>query len=281
MNVGDRRFLRRIARETWRYFDDLVGPEHNWLPPDNSQEALRIEVAERTSPTNIGMWLMSVVSAHDFGFLSAEELLNRCTATFQTLAKLETCEGHLLNWYNTRTLEPLPPKYISTVDSGNLIASLWVLKQACEDLESDSQMDARALRGLADTLTVIKERFPPDQSTSVALTTLSMLFQDDAAGIEIPERIRLAVAPARTLTESLRWSESPSGERSYWFNRLDSEIDGWIQYCRRYLAWVDTLAAPPDEFLQALGRRRHCGASALADARCLRGARWLPGTPIL
>jgi cyclic beta-1,2-glucan synthetase len=122
--------LRRIARETWRYFDDLVGPEHNWLPPDNSQEALRVEIADRTSPTNIGLWLMSAVAARDLGYLTPELMVDRCTATIETLEKLESCEGHLLNWYNTRTLEPLPPKYVSTVDSGNLIASLWVLKQA-------------------------------------------------------------------------------------------------------------------------------------------------------
>jgi hypothetical protein len=79
------RFLRRIARETWRYFDDLVGPEHNWLPPDNSQEALRIEVAVRTSPTNIGLWLMSAVSARDLGFLTPEAMADRCTATIETL----------------------------------------------------------------------------------------------------------------------------------------------------------------------------------------------------
>ncbi len=92
-------------------------------------------------------------------------MIDRCTATIETLAKLERCEGHLLNWYNTRTLNPLAPKYISTVDSGNLIASLWVLTQASQELDSESQLDARALRGLADTLAVITERFPPDHTT--------------------------------------------------------------------------------------------------------------------
>ena len=81
IEIEDQRYLRRIARETWRYFDDLVGPEHNWLPPDNSQEALRVETAARTSPTNIGMWLMSAVSARDLGFLTPEQMIDRCSST--------------------------------------------------------------------------------------------------------------------------------------------------------------------------------------------------------
>jgi hypothetical protein len=83
----DQRYLRHIARETWRYFDDLVGPERNWLPPDNSQQALRIETADRTSPTNIGMWLMSAVSAFDLGYLTPEQMIERCSATIETLVQ--------------------------------------------------------------------------------------------------------------------------------------------------------------------------------------------------
>ena len=157
---------------------------------------------------------MSAVSARDLGFLTLEPMVDRCTATIQTLAKLETCEGHLLNWYNTRTLEPLPPKYISTVDSGNLIASLWVLKQASAELDAESQLDARALRGLADTLSGITERFPSDHNTRIPLAALRGLFEEESAGIEILGRIRLAAEPARKLTDSLRWSVSPAGERA-------------------------------------------------------------------
>jgi cellobiose phosphorylase len=249
----DQLYLRRIARETWRYFDDLVGPEHHWLPPDNSQEALCIEVAERTSPTDIGMWLMSAVSARDLGFLTPEQMVDCCTATIETLAKLESCEGHLLNWYNTRTLEPLPPKYVSTADSGNLIASLWVLRQVSQELDVESQLDARALRGLADTLAVITEQFPPDHSTRVPLAALRGLLEEESLGIEILGRLRLAAEPARKLTDSLRWSNPTTGERAYWFMRLAQQIDSWIQHADHYLHWLDVLAAPPDEFLQPLG----------------------------
>ena len=249
----DQLYLRRIARETWRYFDDLVSPERHWLPPDNYQEALRVEVAERTSPTNIGMWLMSAVSARDLGFLTPDQMINRCTGTMETLAKLDSCDGHLLNWYNTRTLEPLSPKYVSTVDSGNLIASMWVLKQASQELDAEPQLDARALRGLADTLAVITWGFQSDPSASVPLATLRGLLEESSLGIEILGRIRLAAEPVRKLTDSLRWSVSTTRERAYWFTRLQQQIESWIQHADNYLRWLDILAAPPDEFLRPLG----------------------------
>ena len=149
---------------------------------------------------------MSAVSARDLGFVTPAQMIERCTATAETLQKLERCEGHILNWYNTRTLDPLPPKYVSTVDSGNLIASLWVLAQAAQELDAQPQLAASALRGLADTLAVITNRIPPEIATSVPLATLQGLFQENSSGLEIAERIRLAAEPARKLTESLRWN---------------------------------------------------------------------------
>ena len=253
IEIEDQRYLRRIARETWRFFDDLVGPDHNWLPPDNSQEALHVETAARTSPTNIGMWLMSAVSARDLGFLTPEQMIDRCSATIETLQKLERCEGHILNWYDTRTLEPLRPPYVSTVDSGNLIASLWVLEQACEEIEQQPQLEDRALRGLADTLAVVIERFPPNRTTAIPMETLAGLFREKSSGIEAMERIRLAAEPARKLRESLRWTISEIEERTYWFTRLEEQVQTWIRYFDRYMRWADVLLSPPDEFLRPLG----------------------------
>ncbi len=250
---GDERYLRRVARETWRFFDDLVGPETNWLPPDNTQRALRIEVAERTSPTNIGMWFMAAISARDLGYLTAAQFVDRCTATFNTLENLEQCEGHILNWYNTKTLEPLNPRYVSTVDSGNLLACLWVLTQSTNELDTQSQIDASALRGLADTLTIITNRFPAETDTGVFRDTLQGLFQETSSGFEISERIRLAVEPARKLAESLRWSASDATERIYWFRSLENQLQAWILYLDRYLGWTELLFAPPDDFLAPLG----------------------------
>ncbi|MBX7106588.1 MAG: hypothetical protein K1X57_21105 [Gemmataceae bacterium] len=105
----DRKALRRIARKTWGFFETFVGPEDNWLPPDNFQEDPKGEVAHRTSPTNKGLLVLSTLAAHDFGYISMGRMAERLNHTFDTFDKLEKHRGHILNWYDTRTLEPLHP----------------------------------------------------------------------------------------------------------------------------------------------------------------------------
>ncbi|HSQ67085.1 MAG TPA: glucoamylase family protein, partial [Polyangiaceae bacterium] len=125
------RELRLLARRTWHFFEAHVGPHDQFLPPDNVQHDPREQVAHRTSPTNIGLYLVSVLSAFDLGFIGILELPLLLKNTLDAIARLERYGGHLLNWYDTRTLEPLLPRYVSTVDSGNLAGCLLVLKQAC------------------------------------------------------------------------------------------------------------------------------------------------------
>jgi cyclic beta-1,2-glucan synthetase len=126
---ADRQFLRVIARNTWRYFEAFMGPEDNALPPDNFQEIPEPRIAHRTSPTNIGMGLLATLAAHDLGFIRTDELALKVDATLTTMEGLERFEGHLLNWYDTQSLAPLPPRYVSTVDSGNLAAALMTLAE--------------------------------------------------------------------------------------------------------------------------------------------------------
>ncbi|HKH62760.1 MAG TPA: glycosyltransferase family 2 protein, partial [Flavitalea sp.] len=113
-------FLQILARKTWAFFERFVGPEDNWLPPDNFQEHPLPVIAHRTSPTNIGLSLLSNLTAYDFGYITGSQLLERTTNAFRTIEKMETFRGHLYNWYDTETLQILPPRYVSTVDSGNL-----------------------------------------------------------------------------------------------------------------------------------------------------------------
>jgi cellobiose phosphorylase len=121
--------LRGYAREIWRFFETLVGDDTHWLPPDNFQEIREPLVAPRTSPTNIGFLLLSNIAAYDLGYIGAVEFVERTEKTLETLSQLKTFNGHLFNWYSTTNLEPLEPRYVSTVDSGNLVAALIVLKQ--------------------------------------------------------------------------------------------------------------------------------------------------------
>lgn len=123
--------LRLIARRTWRYFETFVTPEENFLPPDNFQETPRPTVATRTSPTNIGLYLLSTVAAHDMGWIGQRAALQRIQDTLQTIQRMPRFRGHLYNWYDTRDLHVLDPAYISSVDSGNLAGHLIAVAQAC------------------------------------------------------------------------------------------------------------------------------------------------------
>jgi cyclic beta-1,2-glucan synthetase len=143
---------RLIARRTWRFFETFVGDEDHWLPPDNYQEDPQPKIAHRTSPTNIGMLLLSTAAAHDFGYTGTLEFIERLEMTFATLERLQRFRGQFLNWYDTRTLEPLPPQYISTVDSGNLAGHLLALKQAATEMPDRALTSSRVADGLADTV---------------------------------------------------------------------------------------------------------------------------------
>ncbi len=131
---ADRDLLLEVARKTWLYFETLAGPEDHWLPPDNVQDDRTPRVAHRTSPTNVGMGLLSTLAAHDLGLLTAEAMVERLDRTLTTVEGLERHEGHLLNWYDTQNLSPLLPRYVSTVDSGNLAGALVALAEGCRQL---------------------------------------------------------------------------------------------------------------------------------------------------
>lgn len=130
----DRDFLMEVARKTWGYFETLAGPEDHGLPPDNFQEERASQVAHRTSPTNIGMGLLSTLAAHDLGLLPLEVMVEKLEGTLSSVEGLERHEGHLLNWYDTQSLSALLPRYVSTVDSGNLAGALLALAQGCRQL---------------------------------------------------------------------------------------------------------------------------------------------------
>lgn len=159
--------LRRIARRTWLYFESFVTEEHNMLPPDNFQETPSPVVASRTSPTNIGLYLLSVISARDFGWISLTETIDRLERTLSTVDKLERHRGHLYNWYDTRSLMPLHPIYISTVDSGNLAGHLIAIASTCriwaEAPAANIQGDYEGIIDVASVLQEGLEAMPDDR----------------------------------------------------------------------------------------------------------------------
>jgi cyclic beta-1,2-glucan synthetase len=159
LTEAERRYLTRLARLTWSFFEAYVSAEDNWLPPDNYQENPKGEVAHRTSPTNIGLYLLSCLAAHDFGYLSLVALLQRLEKTFEVLGRLERSHGHFINWYDTKTLRPLEPRYLSTVDSGNMLGCLVALKNGLYEKARDKAPGSAALTGLADTFALVEEAF--------------------------------------------------------------------------------------------------------------------------
>lgn len=156
VSQADLRELRLTARRTWRYFEAFVTPADNMLPPDNFQEDPKPVVARRTSPTNIGLYLLSAVAARDFGWAGTTESVERLEATLVSIQKLARFKGHLFNWYGTEDLQTLEPAYVSSVDSGNLAGNLIVLAKACEEWRGDFRAP-NAQTGLADTLQLARD----------------------------------------------------------------------------------------------------------------------------
>ncbi|MHC5016830.1 MAG: glucoamylase family protein, partial [Planctomycetota bacterium] len=270
------RWLRGTARRTWRYFDDFVNADSGWLPPDNFQVSYREELAMRTSPTNIGLWLLSALGACDLGYLTLDDFLKRITATLDTMERMERYRGHFLNWYEIPSLRPLPPRYVSTVDSGNLLACFWTLEQGLKELLSRPVVGPEALRGLGDTLSLIRENIDgADRELLRAgeYRELRELFHPPEAPVgiaEIVQRIGRAVPPAEALRGKLESRGGQGGgEALYWAHRLTKDLAAWTVMIRRYLEWEGPGAAeaPSLRDLAAGTQSAERGASAAREEK--------------
>src|SRR5216117_1960482 len=257
LTADDRRFLRTAARRTWRYFDDFVGPQTSWLPPDNVQETPMREIFMRTSPTNIGLSMLATVAANDFGYITIDDLVARNLGTLETVSRLERFEGHLFNWYELSTLKPLQPRYVSTVDSGNLLASLWTFETSCNELATRPLLDAGALHGVADTLEVMRQigatmkeaEHPPAFLRLAELTT-----GQPASLEEVILRLRRARSPTQDLLLFFHGRETDP--RAYWAQQVAKEIGAWNAITDKYFRPVEILMAPPSQ-LMSLGEATH------------------------
>jgi cyclic beta-1,2-glucan synthetase len=157
LRPDERKQLRLLARRTWRFFEAFVGPSDQWLAIDNYQAEPHEQTAHRTSPTNIGLMLLATLSAYDFGYLGPSELSLRVRRAFDSIARLRHYRGHLLNWYDTKNLQPLLPQYVSTVDSGNFAGCLVALAQGCREAATSPVVRTDAWNGLADSVDLLAE----------------------------------------------------------------------------------------------------------------------------
>ena len=229
LSVDQQDFLRASARRTWRYFADFVGPDDNWLPPDNFQEYPAPAIASRTSPTNIGMSLLADLTAVDFGYITAGECLRRVGNTLASMEKLERYHGHLYNWYDTRTLQPLLPRYVSSVDSGNLAGCLLTLQAGLAEMKHQPVLSANAWQGLRDTLQVLAEQLAaapiPELVNAVGLLQETIYThvqngppQTSAAAIVVLNEIhRLGGALLESMPKDI------NGELVYWMRAFEQQ----------------------------------------------------------
>ncbi len=245
----DRLFLRQVARRTWRYFSSFVTADTSWLPPDNFQVAHQNRLAMRTSPTNIGLWMTSALGAHDCGYLTVTQVVEALTATMATVGRLERHEGHLLNWYDIRTLAPLEPRYVSTVDSGNLLGALWALEQGLDELLHAPLLDGQAFAGLADTGEILNQAGPLTESAAPYRMPLGQLLAEwHAPPAGIVDQLSL-----QRRTQAAVGSVVAAAGATPWGVELEQQAAAWMQNCDRYLAWIEILAEKTGEELAPLG----------------------------
>ena len=190
LSTADVRAVRLTARRTWRFFETFVGPDDQGLPPDNFQDDPGPVVAHRTSPTNIGLYLLATVTARDFGWIGTLEMVERLEATLATIGGLERFRGHLYNWYDTRDLHRLEPAYVSSVDSGNLAGHLLVLSSACRQMIDQPLPAEAALAGIGDALALAREAAGAigDDRRSQTLTRRQL-----AEALDLPPAVDAAV----------------------------------------------------------------------------------------
>ncbi len=260
LSAEEAQSLRLLARRTWRFFETFVGAEDHALPPDNFQEDPKPVVAHRTSPTNLGLYLLATVAARDFGWLGTLECVERLEATLATMGGLERFRGHFFNWYDTRTVQPLEPRYVSTVDSGNLAGHLVALAEACRQLAESPARNAQALSGIADAVALIRLSAPASAGRRTQTVTRRQLDEAlDALGLPASPSHSEAPEPPQELTDdwARRLRELSDGLRAVedvaralaGEQKESADAENWNEV----LAWAELAAACVASHIRDLG----------------------------
>ena len=251
LTVDQTFFLRKLSRKTWAFFETFVGPEDNWLPPDNFQEHPAPVVGHRTSPTNIGLALLANLSAYDFGYISTGRLIERTARSFHTMEGLERYRGHFYNWYDTQSLQPLPPLYVSTVDSGNLAGHLLTLRPGLLALLDQKILGERWFEGLTDTLGILV-----DAAGEAAPARLAQLQKDLASAADSRPatltalRLSLDQLAAAVADVSAGIDADPKSQALWWADALGRQCRDALDELAFLTPW--TVLSPSSNRLSAL-----------------------------
>ena len=239
-------FLHKLARKTWSYFEHFVVAGDNWLPPDNYQEKPEEQLAHRTSPTNIGLSLLANLNAADFGYLTVSQLLERTKNTLSTMQQMERFRGHFYNWYDTESLKPLAPKYVSTVDSGNLAGHLIVLRQGLLAVPDRPIQTRQLLKGLKDTLYILKDTCDETEVKILEpfVTTLEKFSNDEAHTQHgMKKYIDILLNDFRAISEKL--NNDPASETYRWKQLLEEQLIQISGHTQIFEPWHMAENAPP------------------------------------
>ena len=233
-------FLRSTARRTWHFFETFVTADDHFLPPDNFQEQPVRRLASRTSPTNMGLSLLSTLAARDFGYISAGTLLQRTSDSISSMERLERYRGHFYNWYDSRSLQVLNPHYVSTVDSGNLAGHLLVLASGLRELASREVLPKAVFEGLCDTCGILREYWRGNGD----LESLCKLLAE-----EVPDTIRERFALLQKAAElASRLGNAQPGMVATWAGRLQDACTSELDDVRSIAPWLAGPAeAPPGQ----------------------------------
>ena len=239
-------FLQKLARKTWSFFERFVQQEDNWLPPDNFQEQPVALLAHRTSPTNIGLSLLANLSACGFGYITTGQLIERTANTISSLKKMERYKGHFYNWYDTESLNPLLPKYISTVDNGNLVGHLLVLKQGLLVIPHQKILGLKLFEGLRDTLRVLIDTL---EEKDIELVQQCKIDLEAAYNADLitPHEVKLYMEVlTKNFTSILeKLNNDPESETYWWKQILNKQLEHLNEDFQIFTPWFLLMAAPP------------------------------------
>ncbi|MFN2298498.1 MAG: GH36-type glycosyl hydrolase domain-containing protein [Anaerolineales bacterium] len=250
LSAADRTFLRLIARRTWRFFSECIGEFSAWLPPDNYQISHQNRIALRTSPTNIGFGMVSMLAARSFGYATTDQVVESLTRSMETIQKLDRYEGHLLNWYNLQTLEPLEPRYVSMVDSGNLLAALYSLETGLEELLGKPLLDGGIYAGLLDTARILSAAYERETRSGAHTARIRrlarILDQPPLRAVDALQFIRRLDKDVADLAVDVRRETSAESESAGWMRELENQTGAIRHLIDRYFPWLEILAEGTD-----------------------------------
>lgn len=232
-------FLHKLARKKWSFFEQFVNEGENWLPPDNYQQQPVPVVAHRTSPTNIGLSLLANLTAYDFGYITMNEMVLRCSNTLKTLHKMERYKGHFFNWYDTRDLSILVPAYVSSVDSGNLVGHLLILRQGILAFNSTPIFNSESYNGLRATTGIIRDLLTDGNIEKIDnLLDSAILEKGNSLSV-----IKGNLDTLKTLSDKITDIDENTGAGK-WLLKLKNQIDSIREDLYQEIPWLSLLPIP-------------------------------------